>query len=233
MIVGLQITDKDGNPLSFRRAFVRNFFRSISFYLYCFIIPAIYQFSRFKQTRKLFHDEWSNTVIGDRPRKARASPAPFRPSDGRAARFRFGFSWLRGCFRLKDPFARVALSWISLDFRPNCDFSIACAPRSRKQFFPAPRHRAGGVGMSARGFGAGNVGFGHGGQIKLNSDFLQWFVLPSRSLRLKPKQAALRSTAPIAPASRSPAICPRAAPRSPPSSRAGPRSRRSGSRSRA
>ena len=75
MIVGLQITDKDGNRLSFRQAFVRNFFRSISFYLYCFIIPAIYQFSRFKQTRKLFHDEWSNTVIGERLRKARANPA--------------------------------------------------------------------------------------------------------------------------------------------------------------
>jgi uncharacterized RDD family membrane protein YckC len=57
MMVGLQITDKDGNRLSFRRAFVRNFFRSISFYLYCFIIPAIYQFSRFKQTRKL---SWYN-----------------------------------------------------------------------------------------------------------------------------------------------------------------------------
>ncbi len=75
MIIGLQITDKDGDRLSFRRAFVRNFFRSISVYLYCFIIPAIYQFSRFKQTRKLFHDEWSHTVIGERLRKPKANPA--------------------------------------------------------------------------------------------------------------------------------------------------------------
>ena len=81
MIVGLQITDPEGNRISFLRAFLRNAYRSVSFYLYCFIIPAVYQYFRFKQTRKLFHDEWSKTVIGERLKSAKATMAAVVPAE--------------------------------------------------------------------------------------------------------------------------------------------------------
>ena len=82
-----------------------------------------------------------------------------------------------GLFQAEGPVRPgcAILDWLGFS-RPNRDFSTGCAPRSRRQFFPAPGHRVGGVGMSAHGFGAGNVRIGHGGQIKLNSDFLQGFV---------------------------------------------------------
>ncbi len=79
MVMGLQITDKDGNRISFWRAFWRNLLRSISFYLYCLIVPAVYQYFRFRETRMLFHDEWSHTVIGERLKSAKVTimaPAP-------------------------------------------------------------------------------------------------------------------------------------------------------------
>lgn len=64
-LLGLQITDRDGAPISYWRAFGRNFLRSITFYSYVLIVPLIYQRKRFRRTKKLFHDEWSKTVIGE------------------------------------------------------------------------------------------------------------------------------------------------------------------------
>ena len=81
MVVGLQITDKDGHRISFWRAFWRNLLRSISFYLYCFIVPAVFQYSRFKQTKKLFHDEWSHTVIGERLKSGKPTAATAVPAE--------------------------------------------------------------------------------------------------------------------------------------------------------
>lgn len=65
-ILKLQITDKQGNPITFSRAFVRNVFRTVVGYSYFFLIPFIIQIFRFRKTKKLFHDQLSNTVIGER-----------------------------------------------------------------------------------------------------------------------------------------------------------------------
>jgi uncharacterized RDD family membrane protein YckC len=67
-ILKLQITDKAGEPVSFFRALVRNILRPIVGYSYMFTlsIALIFQYFRFKKTKKLFHDELSSTVIGER-----------------------------------------------------------------------------------------------------------------------------------------------------------------------
>jgi uncharacterized RDD family membrane protein YckC len=65
-ILKLQITDRNGNPVSFFRAFWRNFTKIIVAYSYAFIIPFIIQIIRFRKSKKLFHDELSSTVIGER-----------------------------------------------------------------------------------------------------------------------------------------------------------------------
>jgi uncharacterized RDD family membrane protein YckC len=86
-ILKLQITDRDGARVTFLRAFWRNIARTIVLYLYLLfpillilvllgdinfwisligLIPLIYQYVRFKKTKKLFHDEVSGTEIGER-----------------------------------------------------------------------------------------------------------------------------------------------------------------------
>lgn len=65
-LLKLQITDKQGNPITFFRALGRNILRTIVGYSFVFIVPLIVQLVRFKSTKKLFHDQLSNTVIGER-----------------------------------------------------------------------------------------------------------------------------------------------------------------------
>lgn len=65
-IMKLQITDRDGEPISFFRAMIRNILRTVVGYLFMFIILLPFQYFRFKKTKKLFHDELSGTVIGER-----------------------------------------------------------------------------------------------------------------------------------------------------------------------
>jgi len=65
-IMKLQITNKEGERITYRRAFVRNILRTLTFYSYFFVLPLIYQYVRFGRTKKLFHDESSSTVIGER-----------------------------------------------------------------------------------------------------------------------------------------------------------------------
>ena len=65
-IMKLQITDKHGEQISYGRAFVRNILRSVTAFSYFFGIPLVLQYFRFRKTKKLFHDELSTTVIGDR-----------------------------------------------------------------------------------------------------------------------------------------------------------------------
>lgn len=65
-ILKLQITNRDGERISFFRAVWRNIMRTIVLYSYFFVIPLIVQYFRFRKTRKLFHDELSGTVIGER-----------------------------------------------------------------------------------------------------------------------------------------------------------------------
>jgi uncharacterized RDD family membrane protein YckC len=65
-IMKLQITDKHGERISYGRAFVRNILRSVTAFSYFFVIPLVLQYFRFRKTKKLFHDELSTTVIGER-----------------------------------------------------------------------------------------------------------------------------------------------------------------------
>ena len=68
LLLKIQITGPDGEPISYWRAFWRNILRTVTFYSYLLIIPLIYQRARFRTKKKLFHDEWSKTVIGQRLR---------------------------------------------------------------------------------------------------------------------------------------------------------------------
>jgi len=65
-LLKLQITDKHGHPISFFRALWRNISRVIVAYSFIFVIPAIIQIFTFRKYKKFFHDQLSNTVIGER-----------------------------------------------------------------------------------------------------------------------------------------------------------------------
>lgn len=67
-LLQLQITDKEGHSITFFRALWRNITRVIVGYLYVFVIPLVLQIYRFRKTKKLFHDQVSYTVIGERLR---------------------------------------------------------------------------------------------------------------------------------------------------------------------
>lgn len=66
MIMKIQITEKDGSRISFIRAFWRNLAKLIVGYSFILIIPFYLQWKSFLKTKKLFHDQLSNTVIGER-----------------------------------------------------------------------------------------------------------------------------------------------------------------------
>ena len=73
-MMGLQITDQDGRRISFGRAFVRTVLRTVVGYAYLLSlgILLVVQFLRFKKTKKLFHDELSSTLIGERLEPAKS-----------------------------------------------------------------------------------------------------------------------------------------------------------------
>ena len=73
-IMKLQITDREGDRVTFLRAFWRNIMRTVVLYSYFLVVPLIYQYIRFNKTRKLFHDELSGTVIGERLTGSAAAP---------------------------------------------------------------------------------------------------------------------------------------------------------------
>jgi len=72
LIMKLQITDNAGNPISFGKAFIRNI---IKWLITAFtgvgngILPILYiiaQIVAYSYSKKFFHDQLSNTVIGER-----------------------------------------------------------------------------------------------------------------------------------------------------------------------
>ena len=65
-IMKIQITDNHGNPISFWRSLLRNVLKVLVVCLYSFIIPLVVQYFTYKKTGKLFHDKFSNTIIGER-----------------------------------------------------------------------------------------------------------------------------------------------------------------------
>ena len=65
-IMKIEITDSYGNPISFGKALIRNLLKIITTLLYCLILPLIIQFFMFARTKQLFHDKFSDTIVGER-----------------------------------------------------------------------------------------------------------------------------------------------------------------------
>ncbi|CAM3352114.1 RDD family protein [Aequorivita lipolytica] len=65
-IMKLEISDRNGHRVSFFKAFWRNIFRLLTAYSYFLVIPLIIQIFTFMKTRKLFHDQISYTVVGEK-----------------------------------------------------------------------------------------------------------------------------------------------------------------------
>jgi uncharacterized RDD family membrane protein YckC len=75
-VMGLQITDQDGRRISFGRAFLRTVLRTVVGYAYVLSLGVllVVQYLRFQKTRKLFHDELSSTLIGERLAQPKLTP---------------------------------------------------------------------------------------------------------------------------------------------------------------
>ncbi len=69
IITKLEITDRDGQRVSFIKAFFRNIFRMITAISYIVIIPFIIQIFTFVKTKKFFHDQLSYTVVGEKMKR--------------------------------------------------------------------------------------------------------------------------------------------------------------------
>ncbi|MDO7173313.1 RDD family protein [Mariniflexile sp. AS56] len=65
-IMKLEITERNGDPVGFFKAFFRNILRFIMPYTYILVVPIIIQIFTFKKYKKLFHDQMSYTVVGER-----------------------------------------------------------------------------------------------------------------------------------------------------------------------
>jgi uncharacterized RDD family membrane protein YckC len=65
-IMKIEITDEYGEPVSFWRSLLRNFLKLVVFGSYLFVIPLIIQCFTFSKRKKLFHDGFSGTIIGER-----------------------------------------------------------------------------------------------------------------------------------------------------------------------
>lgn len=66
LIMKIQITDSYGNPISFWRALLRNILKMVTTTLYIFVVPLIVQIIMFIRTKQLFHDKFSDTIVGER-----------------------------------------------------------------------------------------------------------------------------------------------------------------------
>ena len=65
-IMKIEITDNYGNRISFWRSLWRNILKFLIFNSYIFVIPAFRQRYTYRKTKKLFHDKFSSTIIGER-----------------------------------------------------------------------------------------------------------------------------------------------------------------------
>jgi len=62
----IEITDDYGNSITFWRSLLRNFLKFLFFLSYMLILPAVIQIFTYRKTKKLFHDQLSHTIIGER-----------------------------------------------------------------------------------------------------------------------------------------------------------------------
>ena len=65
-IMNIEITDSYGNPISFGKALIRNILKFLVTLSYGLVFPLIIQIFMFIRTKQLFHDKFSNTIVGER-----------------------------------------------------------------------------------------------------------------------------------------------------------------------
>lgn len=65
-IMKIEITDSYGNPISFGKALIRNVLKFLTTVSYGFVFPLIIQLFMFVKTKQLFHDKFSDTIVGER-----------------------------------------------------------------------------------------------------------------------------------------------------------------------
>ena len=65
-IMKIEVSDNYGNALSLSKSFLRNLLKALTCYSYLLVIPLIIQIVTYRKTNKLFHDQFSNTLIGER-----------------------------------------------------------------------------------------------------------------------------------------------------------------------
>ena len=65
-IMKIEITDSYGNPITFGKALIRNILKFIVTLSYSLVFPLIIQILMFIRTKQLFHDKFSDTIVGER-----------------------------------------------------------------------------------------------------------------------------------------------------------------------
>jgi uncharacterized RDD family membrane protein YckC len=65
-IMKIQITDDFGKSISLKKALIRNIFKIILGHAFIFIIPLILQIYYYNKNHKLFHDQLTDTLVGER-----------------------------------------------------------------------------------------------------------------------------------------------------------------------
>jgi uncharacterized RDD family membrane protein YckC len=65
-IMKIEITDSYGNPISFGKALIRNVLKFLVTLSYGLGFPLIIQLIMFVKTKQLFHDKFSDTIVGER-----------------------------------------------------------------------------------------------------------------------------------------------------------------------
>ena len=65
-IMKIEITDSYGNPISFGKALIRNVLKFLTTLSYGLVLPSIIQLFMFIRTKQLFHDKFSDTIVGER-----------------------------------------------------------------------------------------------------------------------------------------------------------------------
>jgi len=65
-IMKIEITDSYGNSISFGKSLIRNILKFLTTLSYGLVFPLIIQFFMFLRTKQLFHDKFSDTIVGER-----------------------------------------------------------------------------------------------------------------------------------------------------------------------
>lgn len=65
-IMKIEITDNFGNRISIWRSLWRNILKFLTIYSYMLVFPIFIQYFTYRKSKKLFHDIFSSTIIGEK-----------------------------------------------------------------------------------------------------------------------------------------------------------------------